>query len=56
MNLALLQARTGNADSAKQSLDIALSLSATDAERARRRREFAATIKVSPTGTAQPQP
>jgi hypothetical protein len=47
MNLALLQARTGNADSAKQSLDIALSLSATDAERARRRREFAATIKAT---------
>jgi hypothetical protein len=40
MNLALLQARSGNPESARKSLDIALSLSATDAARKKRRNEY----------------
>lgn len=55
MNLALLQARSGMPDSARKSLDIALSLSATHAAREKRRNEFSAAIKALQPGATATQ-
>jgi len=56
MNLALALARAGKLDSARKSLDFALSLSATDAAREKRRSEFSAALDASQSGAAIAQP